>query len=116
MLILASINDVIQVAINTTGPVDVHASWVDVSNAGAITPGRLNQSLTVAGFATVAPSPPATTQRNVKTLHLRNKHPSTACVVLVQHYDGANGEVMFYTTLAAGRALQYTDQGGFRLI
>lgn len=116
MLILASINDLLQLGISSTGPIDVHASWVDVSNAGAITPGRLNQSLAVAGLANIVPSPPASTQRNVKTLHLRNKHASTPCIIIVVHYDGASSDQLFNTTLAGGRALQYTDQGGFRLL
>lgn len=116
MLIMSSVADLVQVALSTAGPVDVHASWVDVNNAGAITPGRLNTLLNAAGLANVVVSPPATTQRNVKTLHVRNKNASIATQVIVTHYDGANAVVMFNAILNAGRALQYTDQGGFRML
>lgn len=116
MLLLTSTGDNITIATSASIPVDVHATWVDTTNAGAITPGRKNTAITVAGPAQVAPPPAASTQRNVKTLHVRNKHASTPTQVLVLHTDSVNTETLFNTLLGAGRSLQYTDQGGFVLL
>lgn len=114
MINLSSVNDVIQVQTATDAPVDVHATWVDiVVSTSAITPGRKNTPITVGGFAVVTPAPAASTQRNLKTLHVRNKHPSLSCDVTVRHTDGTTVCELYKTALLAGRMLQYTDQGGF---
>lgn len=117
MLILASTSDSLTVATSIDGPVDVHASWVDtVTAAGTITPGRKNTVIAVAGPATAVLPPAASTQRNIKTLHVRNKHASSSCQVVVIHNDGANSPYLFDTVLGPGKSLQCTDQGGFRVL
>ena len=117
MIILASTSDNVVVALSVAVPVDVHATWVDtVTATGAITPGRKNTAIVAAGPSTAAPSPASGAQRNVKTLHIRNKHAATSTEVQVLHTDGVNQELLYDVVLAPGKALQMTDQGGFLVL
>lgn len=116
MLLLTSANDFVQIGVSVSAvAIDAHVSWVDTSNAGAITPGRKNSTTTTAGLMIIAPAPPASTQRNIKTMNIRNKHATDPCQITVYHYDGTTNELLFDTTLQAGKTLDYTDTGGFRL-
>ena len=112
MLLLTSVNDRLQIVTSSVADIDVHASWVDTS-AGVITPGRTNTAIALTTTTSVAGAPAASTQRNVKTLHVRNKHASLACDVTVQHTDGTIVAQLYKATLSAGDALEYTDQAGF---
>ena len=115
MLLLTSVTGVLQVATDTLAQIDVHATWVDTSGI-AITPGR--QNFHVAGVATsvVVPSPPANTQRNIKTVHVRNKDASLSCNVTVQVFDGSNTFQVFYAPLSFGDEVELTDFAGFHVI
>jgi hypothetical protein len=116
MLLLTSPNDQLLVATNSAATISVHATWVDTNTAtGTITPGRTNSAISAATSTSVAGSPAAGVQRNVKTLHIRNNHPSLVSEVLVQHTDGTTYTQLYKCTLPSARAVQYTDQGGFTL-
>lgn len=112
MLLLTSTNDRLQVVTSAAGSVNVHASWVDTLT-GTITPGRTNTQIATATTTSVAGAPAASTQRNVKTLHVRNTHASLSTDVTIQHTDGTITSQLFKTTLAASDMVQYTDQAGF---
>jgi hypothetical protein len=113
MIILGSATDLLQLITDAAVAVDIHASWVDtVTATGAISPSRTNTAVSTAATTTIVASPAAGAQRNVKTLHVRNKGVS-ACGVTVQHTTGAVISQLYKATLNAGGALQMTDQGGF---
>jgi hypothetical protein len=112
MLLLTSTADLLRVVTSAAVPIDVHASWVD-NSASAVTPGRTNTAITTATTTTIVGSPASATQRNIKTLQLRNKHASTPCDVTVQHTDGGTIVELYKKTLAAGQTLQYIDEQGF---
>lgn len=114
MLLLTSPNDRLQIITSAASAVNVHVSWVDTA-AGVITPGRTNTSISAATTTTVVASPAASTQRNAKTLHIRNVHASIATDVTVQHTDGTIVSQLYKTTLVAGQGLEYTDQAGFNI-
>jgi hypothetical protein len=117
MLILASATDQVLVTTSVDAPVDVHVTWVDTNTgAGTITPGRKNTAITTNSSVNVSGTVPASTQRNVKSIHIRNKDASVAPQVQVLHTDGVNQENLLDTVLGAGKSLQYTDQGGFKLL
>src|SRR5215470_14925342 len=102
MLILASASDHIFVATSLAAPVDVHVTWVDTNTgAGTITPGRLNTAITSNVNVPVSGTVPASTQRNVKSIHIRNKDASVAPQVLVLHNDGVNQECLYDVILGA---------------
>jgi hypothetical protein len=112
MLILASASDLIQLQVGSPGSIDVHASWMD-NVSGAVGPGRTNTpTITTSGTTTVVASPAAGTQRNVKTLHVRNRG-ANANDVTVSHTDGTTAVSLQKVTLPAGSTLQYIDEVGF---
>lgn len=110
MIILAS-TDSLQVATSSIEPIDVHVSWLD-NSSGAVSVGRKNTSITSAMTTTVGPSPSAEVQRNVRTLHIRNKG-SADNVVTVIHFDGAVSVELYSETLAPDSQFQYNDGNGF---
>ena len=114
MLLLTSANDQLQITTGAAAAIDVHASWVDTTpSSGAITPGRTNTAITTATTASVAGSPAAATQRNVKSLHVRNKHATLNCAVTVLHSDGTTAATLFRRTLPPGGQIEMCDQAGF---
>ncbi len=116
MIILASVNDALQLILDTNTAVDIHATWVDTKTSdGTITPGRLNTAMAAPATVNVAPAPGAGLQRNVKTLHVRNKGAS-ACNVTIQHTDGTIVAQLFKAALQAGKALQMSDGMGFTVL
>jgi hypothetical protein len=113
MLLLTSTTDKLQVVTGQAASVDVHASWVDYA-AGTVTPGRTNTpTITTATTIDVVASPAASTQRNVKTLNIRNKHATASVDVTVIHTDGTNALELFKVTLAPGEVLEHLEGVGF---
>lgn len=117
MLLLTSTADKLQVISGSAVTVDVHASWVDrvAGPPEVITPGRTNTAITTAATIDVVAAPAASTQRNVQTLNIRNKHATSANAITVQHTDGTTVAQLFSYTLLAGEALQYLDGVGFQV-
>lgn len=115
MILLTSTSDLLKVV--TTGAIttDVHASWVD-NASGTITPGRTNTAITTATTTTVVGSPGSSTQRTVKTLHIRNKHATTSQTVTVTHTDGTTEVELIKITLSAGEVLHYDEGAGFEIL
>jgi len=113
MILLTSTSDQLQLVTSAAVTVDVHASWVDTLGA-TVTAGRTNTNISTAATTTVTPSPAASTQRNMKTMHVRNRHATLATDVTVQHTDGSTVVRLYKTTLYPGGVLEYTDQGGFQ--
>jgi hypothetical protein len=114
MLLLTSTSDLLTVVTGqAVTAIDVHASWVDYAS-GTITPGRTNTaSITTATTTTVVASPAASTQRNVKSLHIRNRDASLSCDITVKHTDGTNNLELIKVTLAAGDSLEYVEGVGW---
>jgi hypothetical protein len=111
MLILGSSSDLLQVMTGSAGSIDVHASWMD-NVAGAVGPGRTNTAITTAATTTVVGSPASGTQRNLKTLHIRNRGANSNDIT-VFHTDGTTPVSLQKVTLLAGGTLQYVDEIGF---
>lgn len=114
MILLASTSDKLQVVSSAAVTVDVHASWVD-NASGTITPGRTNSAITTATTTDVVASPAGSTQRNVKTLNIRNKHASSSNTITVKHTDGTTAVELFNATLLAGEELIYVEGVGFKI-
>jgi hypothetical protein len=83
------------------------------TSTGAITPGRTNTAISIATTTSIAGSPAAGVQRNIKTLHVRNTHTTLAADVTVQHTDGTVVAQLYKMTMLPSNMLEYTDQGGF---
>ena len=115
MLLITSATAVLQLVTNTAAAIDVHATWVDTSGV-AITPGRQNFSVAGAVTSTIVPSPPANTQRNIKTVHIRNKDVSLNCNIIVQIFDGSATFPVYNNVLNFGDMVELTDFAGFHVI
>lgn len=112
MLILASASDELDLLTANPGSIDVHASWMD-NVAGAVGPGRTNTAtITTAATTTIVGPPQAGTERNVKTLYVRNRGSASSDIAIV-HTDGSTLARLLEITLPAGSTLQYVDSVGF---
>ena len=114
MLLLTSTSDTLQIVTDSAAAIDVHATFVDTS-AGTITPGRQNTSIIAAATTVVVPAPAAVTQRNVKSLHVRNKDAALSALVTIQIHD-ATGALPLYqaSRLNAVQMLEMLDMGGLK--
>lgn len=110
MLLLASTSDIVRIVTASAVSLTVHASWID-NNAGTITPGRTNTSISGATTTTVVGSPAASTYRAAKTLVIANTHASSSNYINVQHYDGTTSTDVWSGTLLAGERLVFTEIG-----
>lgn len=115
MLNLTATTDKLQVTTSSAADLDVHASWADLS-AGAVTPGRTNTAIASATTTDIVAAPAGSTQRNVKTINVRNKHASLACDVTVIFDQNATGFELHKATLLAGEALEYIEGIGWFVV
>jgi hypothetical protein len=114
VLLLTSTTDKIQVITGQAASVDIHASWIDYTATPSSVPGRLNTAGVVTATTTdAAGSPGASTQRNVKTLNVRNKHGSVSVDITVVHTDGTTAVELVKMTLLPGDTLEYVEGVGF---
>ena len=113
MLLLTSTSDIVRLTTSAAAStIEVHASWVDVSGS-TITPDRKNTLITTAATTTIVPSPPASTQRNVKAIYVTNNSTGTGCVVGVEHFDGTNSVELMQFVLLPGENLGYREDGSW---
>jgi hypothetical protein len=111
MLILTS-TDTLTATLGNAGSIDVHASWMD-NVSGAVGPGRTDTpTLTAAATAIIVAAPAPGTQRNVKTIHIRNRGAAVNHVT-VQHTDGTTATTLASVDLLPGSTLQMIDEVGF---
>jgi hypothetical protein len=112
MILLTSTSDKIQLITSAAANIDVHASWADGTTT-AFTPDRKNTAISSATTTDIVLAPAASTQRQIKTLIVRNKHATDSNTVTVRHTDGTTVSELFKCTLLAGEHLQYVDGEGF---
>ena len=111
MLLLTSTSDIIRLV--TSAAVDtvtVQTSYVD-NASGTITPGRTNTNITTATTTTIVGSPAASTQRNVKGVHVTNNNATASLFVTVQHFDGTTSTDIIGVTLLPGENLIMDSNG-----
>jgi hypothetical protein len=122
MLILvghATTPDKIKITQDAAGTLDIHASYADLDSTAAPPVvqdvGKANIAMTTATTTDLVAAPTtATRRRNVKTMHIRNKHASltTNVTVVFDAIDGSDYE-LFKTPLKAGETLEYVEGVGF---
>lgn len=118
MLLLTATTDKLQLITGAAATLDVHASYMDMSNADppvvkGSTSGRTNTAITTATTTDIVAAPAASTTRNIKTLHVRNKHATTATDVTVQFNQNATLFELYKVNLLPGEALEYIEGVGF---
>lgn len=116
MLILDTTSDVIQLVTSAAGAIDADASYSDL-NAGTQTPASQPVAqITTAATTTIVAAPGASTQRNIKSIHVRNASVTVANAVTVQHFDGTRTSTYIQTTLQPGDSLVWTDVNGWQFV
>ena len=118
MLLLISTTDILEVVTSAAATVDVVASYMDSDNANppVVQGDTMNTQLTAittATTTTVVSAPASNERRNVKTLHIRNKHASTATDVTVQFDRSGTNYELHKVNLLPGEALEYIEGVGF---
>jgi hypothetical protein len=109
--------DKIELVTSAAVTVDVHASYVDhTTSTDNVVAGRTNTAVTTATTTTIVAGPASGDIRNVKTLHIRNKHASTSVDVTVQVDQGGTDYELFKVTLAAGNTLEFVEGVGFFVV
>lgn len=121
MLLLTATTDKIQVITGQAVTVDVHASYVDASNANppvvqGDTMGRQNTAISTATTTDIVAAPGSNDVRNVKTIHIRNKSASSSVDVTVQFNQNATLFELFKATLKTGEHLEYVEGIGFFVV
>lgn len=113
MINLTSTSDLIRVVTSAVAQIEVHASWVDVTDAtGEVALGRQNTPyITTATTTTVVPSPGVGVRRNMKHLNITNDHASASCVVTVDHTDGTTAIELISFTLLPGENMLFNEEG-----
>ena len=106
-MILVDTNDIVRIISSTTGDIEVSADWVDWTTGPAVTPGSTITLITTATTTTVVASPAASTQRQVKSLVVANRHASTSMGVTVEKFDNTNAANVWQGTLLAGESVVY---------
>jgi hypothetical protein len=99
----------IQIITSAAGAVHVHASFLDVDAAGAVTAGYENNIISTAATTDVVDPPGAGKYRNVKSLMISNAHASTANTVTIQHTDGTTTVEIEKVTLLAGERISFRE-------
>lgn len=117
MLNLVATTDKLQLVTSAAVTVDVHASYADL-NGTTVTPGRKNTAITTATTTDIVASPAGSTVRNIKTLHIRNKHASLSTDVTVLYEGSAtDADVELHSvTLLPGEMLEYIEGIGFFVV
>lgn len=111
MLLLTSTSDIIRLVTSAAvSTVTVQTSYVD-NASGTITPGRTNTNITTATTTTIVGSPAASTQRNVKGVHVTNNNATASLFVTVQHFDGTTSTDIIGVTLLPGENLIMDSNG-----
>lgn len=99
-MILTSTSDIIRITQTAAVATHVQAGWADITTS-AFTPGRTNTIYSSIGTSTIVAAPGASTQRQVKTLLIANRHASTSNTITVEHFDGTNAITVYTRTLLA---------------
>jgi hypothetical protein len=113
VLILSATTDKIQVITDAARTVDVHATYVDLSTAGAATPGRQNTAISTATTTDIVSAPAASTYRNIKFLTIRNKDASTVTVTVQYNANGTLTELV-KMVLTTGEELHFIEGDGWQ--
>lgn len=118
MLLLTATTDKIQVITGQAVTVDVVASFMDMTTADppvvkGSTSGKLNTAITTAATTDIIAAPAASTIRNVKTIHIRNKHATSSVDVTVQFNQNSTLFEIHKVNLRAGEALEYVEGIGW---
>jgi hypothetical protein len=114
MIILSLTTDKVSLITSSTAAIDVVTSYIDRDQSTG-TVGLADRKLTAITTATttdIVSVPAATTTRNVKAMHVRNKGAASNDVTIQFNANGTLYE-LFKTTLQGGECVEYVEGVGF---
>jgi hypothetical protein len=118
-MLLTSTADKVQLVTSAAIATDVHATYLDHDAAASpedrVVPGRRNTAIATATTTDIVTSPGTGVTRNVREMHVRNKHATDPQSVTVRHTDGTVTVELCTATLLAGERLSYSDGRGFEV-
>lgn len=121
MLLLTATTDKLQLTTSSTAAVDVHASFMDATQANppvvqGDTSGRQNTAITTATTTDICAGPAASETRNVKTITARNKSTTaTNDVTFIFDQNGTDFE-LFKATLQPGDTAEFIEGIGWFVV
>lgn len=110
MLLLTNTSSIIRAITSAAGNVTVDAAWTDFTAPSTYNPDGLVSVFTSAEAKPVVPAPAASTDRNVRTITIKNK-AATTNIVTVEKYDGTNTAELSQVTLLTKESLVLTTEG-----
>lgn len=113
MITLTNTTHILELTTGSATNVDVFCSYADHTTSGA-TLGDEQTLITTATTTTILSAPAASTQRQVKTINIRNTSASTN-VVTVKKDISATEYDLFSCTLGASEQLEYLDGRGWQV-
>lgn len=121
MLLLAATTDKLQLTTSSAANIDVHASYMDMTTADppvvkGSTSAKQNTAISSAATTDIVAAPAASTIRNVKALHARNKHATLPCDVTVIFDQNGTDFELYKASLLAGESLEYVEGVGFTIL
>jgi hypothetical protein len=106
--------DKLQLTTSSAANIDVHCSYMDHTITGDnVEGGRQNTAMSSPTTTDIVAGPASGLIRNVKTLHIRNRHASSSCDVTVIYDVGGTDYQLHSVTLRSGEMLSYVDGVGF---
>ena len=114
MIYLASTSDILQVVTSSANPVNVHATFTDLSGT-TVTPGRTNTSIAAATTTGVVASPSASNTRKIKFLSVFNDHATAAQNIVIRHTDGTTVADLWAGSVPAQTGVVFDEKCGWRV-
>lgn len=117
MILLTATTDKLQLTSSSTSALDVHVSYMDMTQAAppvvqGDSSGRTNTAITTAATTDILAAPAASETRNVKTINVRNKGAADNIVTVIFDQNGTDYE-LHKVTLGSGEALEYVEGVGW---
>lgn len=118
MILLTATTDKIQLVTSAAGSIDVTAFYVD-RDQSTFAVGLADRQLTAITTATttdILAAPSSGKTRNLKQLHVRNKHATASCDVTILYDANATDYEIYKVTLRAGDMLEYIEGVGWYVL
>lgn len=113
MILLTSTSELIEFTTSSTSKIEYTWSAVDMTSS-ATTPVSGDGSVSSATTTTIVAAPSASTQRQVKSMTLRNSGSATNVVTLIKD-NAASDRILMSVSLLPNECLYYGDSDGFKL-
>ena len=111
MILLTSVNDILELTTSSTADIDYYVSYVDITTT-TFSPGANQGTINTATTTTILGAPLSSTQRQIKYISISNRHATASNNIVIQKdVSATNYRIAGSYTLAAGERLQVDVDG-----